>query len=164
MATIKNLNNKHLNSDKAQVINDALATLEQELGEIIVNLSPDERRRYGSISEQNKLLVNKVNDYATNQPLLLSPDVDWDEFKKDYASRVMIEAFVARFQKLMDGLENAKTLYDYDNYHAALDDYSYTRYKARTATPGYENKLNEIKQFFTRTKSTGSLPEQSSVK
>ena len=164
MTTIKDLNNKHLSADKTQAINDALATLEQELGEITVNLSPDERRRYGSISEQNKLLVNKVNDFAINEPLLLSPDVNWEEFKKDYASRAMIEALVARFQKLMDGLENAKTLYDYDNYHAALDDYSYVSYKARTATPGYGNKLKELKQFFSRTKSTGSLPTQSSVK
>jgi len=93
-----------------------------------------------------------VYDFSVNQPELLSPDVDWNEFKKDYESRAFIEAIVARIQKLMDGLENAKTLHDYDNYHAALDDYSYTGYKARTSAPGYENKLREIKQFFERTK------------
>lgn len=152
MTTLKNLNNNHLSADKSKAATDALTALEQALVEIIVNLSPEERRRYGSISEQNKLLVNKVYDFSVNQPELLSPDVDWNEFKKDYESRAFIEAIVARMQKLMDGLENAKTLHDYDNYHAALDDYSYTGYKARTSAPGYENKLRKIKQFFERTK------------
>lgn len=154
MTTIKSLNNKHLSIEKTTAVTSALSTLEQALAEITVNLSPDERRRYGSISEQNKLLVNKVNDFAQNQPDLLSPDVDWDEFKKDYESRALIEGLVARMQKLIDGLTNAKTLHDFDNYHAALDEYSYTGYKARTAAPGYENKLNEIKQFFTRSRAT----------
>ena len=54
-------------------------------------------------------------------------------------------------QKIIDGLNNAKTLFDFDNYQAALDDYAYTVYKARTATPGFENKQKEIKQFFSRT-------------
>ena len=154
MSTIKSLNNNHLSAEKTTAANTALTTLEQILAEITVNLSADERRRYGSISEQNKLLVNKVFDFAQNQPDLLSPDVDWEEFKKDYASRTFIEGFVARMQKLMDGLTNAKTLHDFDNYHAALDEYSYTGYKAHTATPGYENKMNELKQFFSRTKAT----------
>lgn len=154
MTTIKNLNSNHLSEEKISAATVALSTLEQILSEITVNLSPDERRRYGSISEQNKLLVNKVYDFAQHQPDLLSPDVDWVEFKKDYQSRAMIEALVARMQKLIDGLTNAKTLHDFDNYHAALDEYSYTGYKARTATPGYENKMNEFKQFFSRTRTT----------
>ena len=154
MTTIKSLNNKHLSTEKTTAVTSALSTLEQALAEITLNLPPDERRRYGSISEQNKLLVNKVNDFAQNQPDLLSPDVDWDEFKKDYESRTHLEGLIARMQKLIDGLINAKTLHDFDNYHAALDEYSYTAYKARTATPGYENKLNEIKQFFTRSRAT----------
>lgn len=154
MSTIKSLNNNHLSTEKTTAVTAALTTLEETLAEITVNLSADERRRYGSISEQSKLLVNKVYDFAQNQPDLSSPDVDWDEFKKDYESRAFIEGLVARMQKLIDGLTNAKTLHDFDNYHAALDDYSYTTYKAHTATPGYENKQNELKQFFSRTKST----------
>ena len=154
MATIQNLNVTHITTDAHNNINTGIAALETELQPLLINLSADERRRYGSISEQNKLLVNKVNDFAQNQPDLLSPDVDWDEFKKDYESRTHLEGLIARMQKLIDGLINAKTLHDFDNYHAALDEYSYTCYKARTATPGYENKLNEIKQFFTRSRAT----------
>lgn len=76
MSTLKNLNSTHLSAEQIETINTNLGSLETTLVAILSNLSSDERRKYGSISEQNKLLVNKVNDYAINQPALKSPDVD----------------------------------------------------------------------------------------
>jgi hypothetical protein len=69
----------------------ALSALETALSGKVSNLSSDERRKYGSISEQNKLFVNKVNDYATGQAALRSPDVNWDEFIKVFNCRVILE-------------------------------------------------------------------------
>ena len=150
-STVKNLNSRHLSEESAKKAKESIKALEKDFADILVNISGDERRRYGSISEQNKLLVNKVYDFLKNHPELGSPDVDWDEFEKDYKSRVALESIIMSLQKIIDGLNNAKTLFDFDNYQAALDDYAYTVYKARTATPGFENKQKEIKQFFTRT-------------
>ena len=152
MSTLKNLNDTHLSAEQIESINTALAALETALADKQSNLSSEERRKYGSISEQNKLLVNKVNDYAINQPALKSPDVDWDEFTKDFNSRNVLEGFIARLENLLTGISNAKTLHDYDNYQAALDDYAYTNYKVGTSASGYESKRNELKQFFSRTK------------
>ena len=56
-----------------------------------------------------------------------------------------------RIDAVATKLKNAKTLHDYDNYQAALDDYAYTGYRASTGADGYETKYNELKQFFTRT-------------
>ncbi|WP_461641850.1 hypothetical protein [Labilibaculum euxinus] len=152
MSTIKNLINIHLSAEQVESVNTALATLETALATKVSNLSGDERRKYGSISEQNKLFVNKVNDYAMNQTALRSPDVDWDEFAKDFNSRTVLEGTISRLQNLLTGINNAKTLHDYDNYQAALDDYAYTNYKTGTSAPGYEAKRNELKQFFSRIK------------
>jgi uncharacterized FlgJ-related protein len=152
MSTLKNLINTHLNAEEVESVNTALSTLETALANKVSNLSGDERRKYGSISEQNKLFVNKVNDYAMSQTALRSPDVDWDEFAKDFNSRTVLESTIARLQNLLTGINNAKTLHDYDNYQAALDDYAYTNYKTGTAAPGYEAKRNELKQFFSRIK------------
>ena len=58
---------------------------------------------------------------------------------------------IARLESLTTRLKNAKILHDYDNYQAALDDYAYTNFMAGTSTPGYETKMNEMKQFFGRT-------------
>ena len=150
MSTLKNLISTHLSAEEVEAVNTALSALETTLSAKVSNLSSDERRKYGSISEQNKLFVNKVNDYATGQAALRSPDVDWDEFTKDFNSRIVLEGTVARLQNLLTGINNTKTLHDYDNYQAALDDYAYTNYKTGTSAPGYEAKQKELKQFFSR--------------
>lgn len=160
MATIQNLNNTHVSDELDTQVTQELATLEATFLPLMVNLSPDERRRYGSIGEQNKLMVNKTHDYALKQPALRSPDVDWDEFIKDHAYRQRLEAYIARLQRLIDGLANAKTLHDFDNYQAALDDYAYTGYKTQTAAPGFAVKYREMKQFFTRVVSKPEKDEE----
>ena len=93
-------------------------------------------------------------DYRNNQPNLSSADVDWIEFQADFDSRAFIQATIARLQSLIDGLNNNKILHDYDNYQAALTDYSYSQYKASTKVAGFETKVNEMAQFFSRTGTT----------
>lgn len=157
---ITNLNNTHLNLAEVTAAKDTITTLETALSLVNINLSAEDRQRYGSINEQNKLLVNKARDYHVNQPSLQTPHVDWAEFENDYTSRANMESMIARLESLITRLKNAKILYDYDNYQAALADYSYTCFMAGTQTPGYETKMNEMKQFFGRTStSTPSTPE-----
>jgi hypothetical protein len=148
---ITNLNNTHLTVAEVTAANNALTTLETALAVVNVNLSTEDRQRYGSINEQNKLLVNKAKDFHNNQPGLQTPHIDWAEFTNDYASRNNLEGMIARLESLTTRLKNAKILHDYDNYQAALADYAYTNFMAGTATPGYETKMNEMKQFFGRT-------------
>ena len=148
---ITNLNNTHLTAAQVTAATAAITALENELAVVNVNLSAEERRRYGSINEQNKLLVNKTMDYHNTQPTHESPHVDWVEFSKDFSSRNNLEGMIARLDSLTIRLKNAKILHDYDNYQAALADYAYTNFMAGTQTPGYENKMNELKQFFNRT-------------
>lgn len=151
MSTIQNLNNTHIAPEADAKMNEGITAIETTSREFLMNLTADERRRYGSINEQNKLFVNKTWDYAQRQPELRSPDVDWEEFENDFTDRALLESYIARLQKIIDGLNNAKTLHDFDNFQAALDDYAYTSYKTQTAAPGYETKQRELKQFFSRT-------------
>ena len=72
------------------------------------------------------------------------------EFEKDYNSRQVMENLQHRLDALAERIKNAKILHDYDNYQSALDDYAYTTYKAGSQAPGYETKMNEMKQFFNR--------------
>ena len=156
--SITNLNNTHLTAAQLTDAQDALTQLETALQVINVNLSAEDRQKYGSINEQNKLFVNKVYDFNESQPTLSSPDVDWEEFNRDFTSRTNLEAIIARLDSLSTKLKNAKILHDYDNYQAALTDYAYTNYKAGTASPGFETKLNETKQFFGKTSKTTETP------
>lgn len=155
---ITNLNNTHLTAQQITDAQNALTELETALQIINVNLSAEDRQKYGSINEQNKLFVNKIYDFNKNQPSLSSSDVDWEEFNRDFTSRTNLEAIIARLDSLSTKLKNAKILHDYDNYQAALTDYAYTNYKAGTASPGFETKLNETKQFFGKTSKTTETP------
>jgi len=147
---ITNLNNTHLTEEQVNAAKDALKNLELALKVVEVNLSAEDRQKYGSINEQNKLLVNKIMDFHKNQPTLETPHLDWNEFENDHNSRNHLESMIARLDSLVTRLKNAKTLHDYDNYQAALQDYAYTNFMAGTATPGFETKMNELKQFFVK--------------
>ena len=147
---INNLNNAHLTEAQMNDIKTALTTLENALAPLTVTLTPEERKNYGSVNEQNKLLINKVWDYHQNSPNLSQPDLDWAEFENDLKSRQFIENITYRVAAIVERLKNSKILHDYDNYQAALDDYAYTSYKAGSNAAGYETKMNELKQFFPR--------------
>lgn len=153
---LENLINTHFTASQKTTTTEALNALETALAGNFRNISAEERRKYGSINEQNKLIVNKVFSYRTNQPHLSSADVDWEEFENDFESRTFIEATINRLQTLLKGLNNNKILHDYDNYQAALIDYGYSQYKAGTKSAGFETKVAEIAQFFSRSSTYSS--------
>ena len=150
----ENLSTVHYTTVQKTAALEAITALEAALAANFKNLTAEERKKYGSINEQNKLIVNKALAYRTNQPNLSSADVDWEEFQKDFDSRTFIEATITRLQGILEGLNNNKILHDYDNYQAALTDYGYSQYKAGTKAAGFETKVAEMAQFFNRTGTT----------
>lgn len=157
---LTNLNNNHLTATNVTAAKNALTQLETALASINATLTADDRQKYGSINEQNKLFVNKVYDYNQNQPALSTTQVTWVEFNNDYNSRLNMENFIARLESLITKLKNAKILHDYNNFQAALVDYAYTNFMAGTGAPGCETKQNALKQFFTKTVSKNTPPQE----
>lgn len=147
---LTNLNNNHLTDAQKSSVETLITNLEAELAPINVEMTAEDRQKYGSINEQNKLLVNKATDFNRSNPTLSSPQVDWAKFKNDAESRAFYEGIINRLEGLITKIKNAKTLHDYDNYQAALEDYAYTAYRAGSGAPGFEQKQSEMKQFFSR--------------
>ncbi len=144
-----NFDSRHFSATEKTATDTALTAIEMALALKMANLTPEERQQYGSINEQNKLIVNKVKDYRDSQPSLSSPDVDWTEFMNDYDTRLFLQTVMQRLESVLEGVKNAKILHDWDNYQAALSDYDYAKYKDATQTIGYRTKVKEIAQFFT---------------
>ena len=149
-----NFDSRHFDDAEKVAVNTALASLELAVSEKLANLSAAERQQYGSVNEQNKLIINKVKGFNDAQSSLSSPDVDWREFNNDFDTREFLQTAILRLQSLIDGLGNAKILHDYDNYQASLTDYDFAKYKASTNAVGFQTKVAEIAQFF----SGGSRP------
>ena len=150
---LDNLNNDHFTAAEKTAILASLTSIETILLPKIVALSKEERKKYGSINEQNKLIVNKTRDYRANEPGLSNPDENWAEFENDFNSRDLADAIVNRLKKLLIGIENKKILHDFDNYKAALKDYGYSQYKAGSGAPGFQVKVDEMGQFFAKSSS-----------
>ena len=144
-----NFDSRHFSAAEKTAVNTALVSIELAFSEKLANLSPSERQQYGSVNEQNKLIINKVKTFNDTQPALSSPDVDWAEFNSDFDTREFLQTAVIRLQSLIDGLGNAKILHDYDNYQASLTDYDFAKYKASTSAVGFQTKVSELAQFFT---------------
>ena len=143
-----NFDNRHFSVIEKAAVDAALASLELAVSSKLANLSPAERQQYGSVNEQNKLIINKVKGFNDTQPALSTPDVDWAEFNNDFDTREYLQSAVLRLQSLIDGLGNAKILHDYDNYQASLTDYDFAKYKASTSAAGFQTKVAEMAQFF----------------
>lgn len=151
---LNNLGKTHITATQIADFDKALDDLITIATAITQNLTDEERGRYGSINEKNKLLVNGIMDFHKNQPNLQSSDIDWAEFEADYADRQFADTRADKIQSLMRLITDFKIVHDYDNYHDALTDYDYTKYKAGTNTPGFSEKQNYLKQFFPNTGNT----------
>lgn len=144
-----NFETRHFSPEEQKNIKMIIDNLQKALAPKLANLSPEERKQYGSVNEQNKLIINKVKQYRDTQSELCSPDVDWKEFDKDFESREFIQSIIQQLENVMNGIGNARILHDWDNYQAALTDYNYTKYKVGTTATGYETKSNDLGQFFS---------------
>ncbi|MCK9616818.1 MAG: hypothetical protein M0R21_03180 [Lentimicrobiaceae bacterium] len=140
----------HFTEEEKQTAEGLIKALEKFFEGKLAVLTPEERHKYGSVNEQNKLVINKVNERLQTAPDLKPDDVDWEEFAKDYASRHFLENAIDRINSLMYRMGSSKILHDYDNYQDALAYYNYTYYKMRTNNPGAAEIYNELKEFFKK--------------
>lgn len=147
---MKNIIQSQITAVNQTAINGSITDLETVLAGKTGTLDDTERTRYGSVNEQNKLVVNKARDYRQNQPAMSAPDVDWDEFEADYQARMFIENCINRLNAIVHDLESTKIMHDYDNFQDALQDYAYSQYKKGAGETGYDAKVDEFKQFFTK--------------
>lgn len=153
---ISNLGRLYPTTAQMNIIDQALAAIENELMSFTNNLTAEDRQRYGSVNETNKLFVNKVLDYHSVQSSLSSPDVDWVQFRKSYDARNFADSRLDRFRTVVRMFSDFKITHDYHNFQDGLTDYDYSKYKSGTKAAGYTEKVDELRQFFPNTGSTAS--------
>lgn len=152
---IENLGKNHFTDEQIQSVDAALNEIMTSVLGMTENLTSIERRNLGKVGEKNKLLINKIKDYHDTQPNLQSPDVDWEEFEKDYKDRATASGMLAKIRSLEILLMNIKILRDHDNYADALRDYKFAQYKSRFGNQaGYQFKIEDIKPLFSKTGKT----------
>ncbi len=145
---LDNLISVTLTEDEVQTINEAIASINNVLQGKVVNLSPEERRQYGSIADSNKVLVDKCKDYMEQNPETIPPVVDKAEFDRDYATRKQFELPVRSLTRIIEKMKDTKTLLDHDNFHAAMSYYRYIKYLSSQNEPGSTSIYNDLKKHY----------------
>ncbi|MDO5524264.1 MAG: hypothetical protein Q4G48_09510 [Bacteroidia bacterium] len=135
--------------EELQRIDEAGAVIRSVLEGKTRNLTPEQRRQYGRIAEQNKLFVNKARDFMAQYPEFVPPFLDKEEFEKDYQARLQIESRLLMLEGIAEQLSDTKILLDYDNYYNALTFYRNIRYLSGENVPGTTNIFEGLKQFFS---------------
>ena len=118
-----------------------------------INLEPADRTKYGSINEKNKLVINKVRDYRDNMPALSNPEINWVNYIKNSNTRKNYMMAVDLLNELHELCNDPRTMVDYVLFGEARRDYKFTKYKAEDdggGASGFEQKYNDLKQFFSK--------------
>ena len=151
---MKALLNEDLTKTNQAEIEDYISKMEGLVNPNTPVLTPQERQTYGKGNgNSNKLLVADVKTQKTNQPHLKSELINWEEFDKDYLSSSIIEGWLMRLYSIAYKLESAKMMHDYNNYNAAIDQYTHLEYLSRNNVQGAAEAHRQLKEHFKKNKS-----------
>lgn len=157
---LENLISISFSATELQQLDEALQIIGSVLEGKAINLTPEQRKQYGSIAEQNKLFVNKAKELMEQYPAHVPTFLNKQEFDKDYAARQQLEERAQKLVSLTEQLSDTKILLDHDNYFNALTFYRNIRYLSNENVPGTTSIYQSMKQFFAATKPSAEDSEE----
>ena len=147
---IDNLISVEFTDQELTKLGNALNEIAQLLSGKVINLTPEERKQYGSIGDKNKIFVDKCKAYMEQNIDTLPKTIDKHEFDKDYKARQQIEEPLRKLLQLAEMLSDTKILLDFDNYNGSLSYYRYVKFLATQNTPGITSIYEDLRQHFER--------------
>ncbi|WP_298424330.1 hypothetical protein [uncultured Kordia sp.] len=151
---LENLISIEFTPEELTALDAHLDGIQQVLAGKTVNITPEQRRQYGSIGNQNKLIVDKAKNYMEQYPNWIPRFLDKVEFDKDYNARQQMEQRTQRLQNLSQQLIDTKTLLDHDNYTNSLSFYRMMRYLAGENEAGAKTVFEDMKVLFSKSART----------
>ncbi|MFA8435693.1 MAG: hypothetical protein ACEPOZ_14330 [Marinifilaceae bacterium] len=139
-------------TEELETCKNHIEGLDQFASKNTPNLSNEDRRNFGSITQNNKLLIEKIKSLMEQYPERVPPFVDSKEFNKDYQARKQIEEILLQLDIIKRKLTDTKILLDYDNFQDALAFYRSIRYFASEYQNGAIPLYEQLKQYFPHRK------------
>ena len=160
---IDNMISVDFSDQELNKIENALNEVLQVLSGKVINLTPEERKQYGSIADKNKVFVDKCKAYMEQDPTTVPNTLDKHEFDKDYKARQQMEEPLKKLSRITEMLMDTKILLDFDNYNGSLSYYRYVKFLATQNTPGITSIYADLNQHFQsmgkRAKKAPDTPE-----
>ncbi len=145
---LENLISLSFSEEELSNLDTHIAGIRTILKDKMVNLTPEKRRQYGRIANQNKLLVDKAKRFMEQHPHFIPNFLDKEEFDRDYNTRKQVEDRVKLLENVTQQLLDTKTLLDHDNYTNALSFYRMVRYLAGENEVGAKPVYEDMKVLF----------------
>ncbi len=154
---LDNLISVSFTPDELTQITTALQQIDTVLQGKAVNLTPDERRQYGSIADRNKTLVDKCKTYMEQAPDTLPPTIDKTEFDADYTARQQLDTPLKHLNRITEKITDTKILLDHDNYNCAIAYYRYIKCLSAQNQPGTSSIYADLRKHYqAKGSNTGS--------
>ncbi len=159
---LDNLISVTFTDNEVRIIENAIKSINRVLENKVINLTPDERRQYGSIADRNRVLVDKCKDYMEQNPETVPNVIDKAEFDRDYKTRQQMQKPLMQLARITEKLKDTKTLLDHDNYQASVAYYRYIKYLANENEAGTSSIYNDLKTHYQRKATEPQATEDSS--
>ncbi len=151
---LENLISINFSNEELKELDHHMTSIQNIFKGKTVNITPEQRRQYGSIGNHNKLIVDKAKNYMEQHPDWIPRFLDKAEFDRDHKTRAQVESRVQLLNNLSQQLLDTKTLLDHDNYTNALSFYRMMRFLAGENEPGAKPVYEDMKVLFNKSSAT----------
>lgn len=141
-------------------IQTALTTLQGILVPKCINLTPEERKQYGSVGDERLAWVHKVETYAKANPNIVPYYVDMAEHDIDMNAFGQLGPMLDQMAQLTDMVADSRIMTGYDIFQNSLAIYNFVRLLAtQQNVPGITPIYEDLKKEFPGRPRTQPAPE-----
>lgn len=142
----QNLASHHLSADQWATVNSAITQVGDALQQILVSLSPDQRRRAVKMGDGSEPFCRQALEVMTQNLHLMPRSFDIDEMRRDLESHDALQACHVRLTQLMERIRDTDTALGSDVMMAALEGYAFLKVAGKAE--GVDNLRRQLGRRF----------------
>lgn len=136
-----------LSAEAQNNIAAAINVIQENLPNLI-NLTPDERQVCAKLGDKSLSFVGKALEYARQNPAVVPPYIDVNEFERDLNLYVQLTKLLYPLHQLVEKLDDTTMQAGSEAYSAALLFYNAVKGAARAGVPGVKNIVDDLQTRF----------------
>jgi hypothetical protein len=129
-------------------LDTAFTAIETTLQGKVINLTPDERRRYGSISNEMTPWMDKCRGYMAQLPGIVPNYIDQAELDADMQARRDLIPRLMRAKSILESIDDTAVLLGSDVLTNCLAFYRSVKAAAKANVPGSTTVHQDLAQQF----------------
>ncbi|MGI8468092.1 MAG: hypothetical protein ACR2N3_06525 [Pyrinomonadaceae bacterium] len=140
-------------------INQAIDILARKLQPILIALDAEDKRMLDKLGEKSISYVNKIVQYAANNPEFLPAYIDAAEFKKDYEAFTVLNGFLRPLAQIVKNLDDTATLRGSEAVSASNTYYSSVKQGVKMDVPNAKAIYDDLSRRYEAQKARRLKPE-----